>query len=234
MAVQTTATTANRSHAVAGLNGFVSMRTSVAYRRGRFGCRIGANQVVGLLTGEASGFFGSGVTWWIRAFFVHGPDVPALGTAVHTLGSSRPWSWLGTRTNEVFRLLFARGLRLRRKWRDVVDQVRVVLVHAPDVSARTAIVRDDSVLARERQMFGGILPTRRTGRNWHVGNSSFPARNVPAEPQLFPPSFWASGPLVTPKSWEAIPFVSLGMGWDQKSRPIALGPRSGSTQHFAK
>jgi hypothetical protein len=96
MAVQTTVTTAYRSHAVEGFNGFVSMRTSVAYRRGRFGCRIGANQVVGLLTGEASGFFGSGVTWWIRAFFVHGPDVPALGTAVHTLGSSRQWSWLGT------------------------------------------------------------------------------------------------------------------------------------------
>ena len=48
----------------------------------------------------------------IRAFLVHGPDVPALGTAVvvsakqfaqeragpthcHTLDSSGPWSWLG-------------------------------------------------------------------------------------------------------------------------------------------
>ena len=31
----------------------------------------------------------------LRAFFVHGRDVPALGTAVHTLDSSRPWSWLG-------------------------------------------------------------------------------------------------------------------------------------------
>ena len=48
---------------------------------------------------------------------------------------------------------------------DVMDQLRVVLVHAPDVSARTAIVRESRVLARERQIFGGILPTRRTGRS---------------------------------------------------------------------
>ena len=65
----------------------------------------------------------------------------------------------------VLRLLFARWLRLRTKWRDVMDQLRVVLVHAPDVSARTAIVRESRVLARERQIFGGILPTRRTGRS---------------------------------------------------------------------
>ena len=65
----------------------------------------------------------------------------------------------------VLRLLFARWLRLRRKWRDVMNQVRVVLVHAPDVPARTAIVRDGRVPARERQTFGGILPTRRTGRS---------------------------------------------------------------------
>ena len=64
MAVQTTTTTANRSHNVEGLNGFVSMRTSIAFRRGGPACRISANQAVGLLTGE-SGFFGSGVTWWI-------------------------------------------------------------------------------------------------------------------------------------------------------------------------
>ena len=60
MAVQTTVTTAYRSHAVEGLNGFVSMRTSVAFRRGSSECRIGANQAVGPLTGEASGFIGSG------------------------------------------------------------------------------------------------------------------------------------------------------------------------------
>ena len=65
MAVQTTTTTANRSHIVEGLDGFVSMRTSIALRRGGWSCRIGANLVVGLFTGEASGFFGSGVTWWI-------------------------------------------------------------------------------------------------------------------------------------------------------------------------
>ena len=65
MAVQTTTTTANRSHSVEGLNGFVSMRTSIALRRGGSACRISANQVVGLPTGEASGFFGSGVTRWI-------------------------------------------------------------------------------------------------------------------------------------------------------------------------
>ena len=70
MAVQTTVTTAYRSHAVEGLNGFVSMRTSVAFRPGRSECRIGANQVVGPLTGEASGFIGSGVRC-IGAFFVH-------------------------------------------------------------------------------------------------------------------------------------------------------------------
>ena len=96
MAVQTTATTANRSHVVEGVNGFVSMRTSVAFGRGGSACRIGANQVVGLVTGEASGFFGRGVTAVYQAFFVHGRDMPALGTAVHTLDSSRPWSWLGT------------------------------------------------------------------------------------------------------------------------------------------
>ena len=62
MAVQTTVTTTYRSHAVEGLNGFVSKRTSVAFRRGGSECRIGANQVFGPLTGEASGFIGSGVT----------------------------------------------------------------------------------------------------------------------------------------------------------------------------
>ena len=46
----------------------------------------------------------------------------------------------GARHVRVLHLLLARGLnRLRRKWRHVVDQLRVVLVHAPDVSARTAI-----------------------------------------------------------------------------------------------
>ena len=89
----------------------------------------------------------------------------------------------GARHVGVLHLLLARGLnRLRRKWRDVVDQLRVVLVHAPDVSARTAIGRDSGVLARERQIGGGVLPTRRTGRTRHGGKSSFPARNVPAEP----------------------------------------------------
>ena len=68
-------------------------------------------------------------------------------------------------TNELLRLVFARGLRLLGKWRDVVDSVRVALVHAPDVPARTAIVRDSSELARERQIPGGILPARRTGRS---------------------------------------------------------------------
>ena len=34
----------------------------------------------------------------LRAFFVHGRDVPALGTAVHTLDSSRPWSWVRATT----------------------------------------------------------------------------------------------------------------------------------------
>ena len=65
------------------------------------------------------------------------------------------------------------GLRLRRKWRDVMDQLRVVLVHAPDVPARTAIVPDSRELARDRQIPGGILPTRRTGRTRHVGTSTF-------------------------------------------------------------
>ena len=115
----------------------------------------------------------------------------------------------GARHVGVLRLLFARGLRLRRKWRDVVDQLGVVFVHAPDVSARTAIVRDSRELARERQMFGGILPTRRTGRTRHVGKSSFFARNVPAEPSDFAPRSAPSGPLVRPKSWEVIPFVSF-------------------------
>ena len=90
----------------------------------------------------------------------------------------------GARYVGVLRLLLAGGLnRLRRKWRDVVDQLRVVLVHAPDVSARTAIVPDIRVLARERQIGGGVLPTRRTGRSSAWWKSSFPARNVPAEPQ---------------------------------------------------
>ena len=116
----------------------------------------------------------------------------------------------GARHVRVLHLLLARGLnRLRRKWRHVVDQLRVVLVHAPDVSARTAIVRDIRVLARERQIGGGVLPTRRTGRSRHVGKSSFPARNVPAEPQAICATLRAVDSFVTPKSWEVIPFVSL-------------------------
>ena len=145
---------------VEGLNGFVSMRTSVVVRHRN---------------------------WSRRA----GDDCRCV-------------------TSEELRLLFARGLRLRRRWRDVMDQLRVVLVHAPDVSAKTAIVRDSRVLARERQIFGGILPTRRTGRNQHVGTSLFSARTVPAEPSDFAPRCAPSEPLVGPKSWEAIPFVSLG------------------------
>ena len=114
----------------------------------------------------------------------------------------------GARHVGVLRLLLARGLnRLRRKWRDVVDQLRVVLVHAPDVSARTAIVPDSRVLARERQIVGGVLPTRRTGRTRHGGKSSFPARNVPAEPQAICATLRAVDSFVRPKSWEAIPFV---------------------------
>ena len=133
MAVAITTTTATRSH-VEGLNGFVSMRTSIVVRHRNCG-----------------------------------------------LGGQAPTTVVVT--NEELRLLFARGLRLRRKWRDVMDQLRVVLVHAPDVSARTAIVREIRVLARERQIFGGIFPTRRTGRIQHVGTSSFAARTVPAQLQ---------------------------------------------------
>jgi hypothetical protein len=77
----------------------------------------------------------------------------------------------------------------------VMDQLRVALVHAPDVSARTAIVRESRVLARERQIFGGILPTRRTGRNQHVGTSLFSARTVPAEPSDLAPHCAPSGHL---------------------------------------
>ena len=150
MAVAITTTTANKSH-VEGLNGFVSMRTSIVVRHRNCG-----------LGGQAT-------------------------TAVVV-------------TNEDLRLLFARGLRLRRKWRDVVDQLRVVLVHAPDVSARTAIVREIRVLARERQIFGGIFPTRRTGRIRHVGKSSFSARNVPAEPQAICATLRAVDSFVWPKS----------------------------------
>jgi len=44
----------------------------------------------------------------------------------------------------------------------------------------------------------------------HGGPHRFAARNVPAEPQTIRAKLRASGRVVRPKSWEAIPFVSLG------------------------
>ena len=96
----------------------------------------------------------------------------ALTSAVRHFGQGvtgrPPWS-LGLGIWDLIRLVFARGLRLRRRWRDVLDQLRVVLVDTPDVSARTAIVRDIRVHAWERQIVGGVLATRRTGRSRHAG-----------------------------------------------------------------
>ena len=108
----------------------------------------------------------------------------------------------------VLRLLFARWLRLRRKWRDVMDHLRVVLMHAPDVSARTAKARVSRVLARQRQIFGGVLPTRRTGRSVEqvivsrtecASSATSELRHVAGRLDSF----------VRPKAWEAIPFVGL-------------------------
>ena len=55
----------------------------------------------------------------------------------------------------------------------MLNQLRVVLVDTPDVSARTAIVRDIRVHAWERQIVGGVLATRRTGRTRHAGSHCF-------------------------------------------------------------
>ena len=109
----------------------------------------------------------------------------------------------------VLRLVFARGLRLFGKWRDVVDQLRVALVHAPDVPARAAIVRDSRELARERQIPGGILPARRTGRSLEQVIVSRTERASSATSGLRHVSRRLDS-FVSPKSWDAIPFVSLG------------------------
>ena len=115
----------------------------------------------------------------------------------------------GAQHVRVPRLLFARWLRLRRKWRDVMDQLRVVLVHAPNVSARATKVQVSRVLARQRQIFGCILPTRRTGRSVEQVIVSRTERTSSATTDLR----HVAGRLdsfVRPKSWEAIPFVSRG------------------------
>jgi hypothetical protein len=104
---------------------------------------------------------------------------------------------------------FARGLRLRRTWRDGWDPLPLFLVDTPDVSARTAIVRDIRLLARERHEGGSLLPTLRTAPTGHVWKSAFPARNVPAEPQAICATLPAVDSFVRPKAWEVIPFVSL-------------------------
>ena len=75
----------------------------------------------------------------------------------------------------------------------MMDQLRVVLVHAPDVSARTAIVRDSRVLARERQIFGGILPTRRTGRIGMLETHRFPHGTCQLTHKRFAPRCAPSG-----------------------------------------
>ena len=99
-----------------------------------------------------------------------------VGTFAIWAGCNRATTLVaGARHVRVLHLLLARGLnRLRRKWSDVADPLGVVFVHAPDVSARTAIVPDIRVLARQRHIGGGVLPTRRTGRSRHGGKSSFP------------------------------------------------------------
>ena len=178
MAVQTTVTTAYRSHAVEGLNGFVSMRTSVAYRRGSSECRIGANQAGGLLTSEASGFFEVAVTW--------------LGTAVHTLEvRDRGHGWGTTHhpsemtvaltgnpptcqdlvANRLLVPIHGRGVWRFGKWRDVVDLIRAFSVHGPDVPALgTAVVVSAGQFARERQKLARRTVTRWTVRDrGHAG-----------------------------------------------------------------
>ena len=86
MAVQTTTTTANRSHIVEGLNGFVSMRTSIALGRGGWSCRIGANLVVGL-------FHGRGV--WL--FWKWGDVVDQLRALLFTVQTYPHWEQRYTR-----------------------------------------------------------------------------------------------------------------------------------------
>ena len=171
MAVATTTTTANRSH-VEGLNGFVSMRTSIVVRHRNV-------DGVHLITGPAGG---------------GGHQIPRVGAAETRSGSD--FYVYGSGDS-------GRGLRLRRKWRDVVDPLRLVLIRAPDVSARTAKVRDIRVHAWERQIVGGVLATRRTGRTGrtrHGGKSSFPARNVPAKLQAICTTLCAADSFVSPNS----------------------------------
>ena len=136
-----------------------------------------------------------------------------IGTLAIWAGCDRATTLVaGVRHVRVLHRLLTRGLQLRRKWRDVMDDLRVVLVHVPEVSARTAIVQVIRVLAWQRQKFGGVLPTRRTGRTRHVGNSSLSARNVPAERQAICATLRAVDSFVRRKSKEVIPFVSQERG----------------------
>ena len=160
MAVQTTVTTAYRSHAVEGLNGFVSMRTSVAFRPGRSECRIGANQVVGPLTGEASGFIGSGVRC-IRAFFVHSAKRARHWEERYTRWTIRDRGHGWETTQHPFELSWdlesrgpptsVAGGAVLWKWRDVLDQLPCLLVHAPDVAAMATVVASARAFAQGRQ-----------------------------------------------------------------------------------
>ena len=71
-----------------------------------------------------------------------------------------------------------------------------------------------------------------TERPWSLGLGmfgSFPAGNVPAESQTIRAKLRAVGPVVRPKSWQAIPFVSpVGgqiSGWPRHAGPCGLHER---------
>ena len=116
----------------------------------------------------------------------------------------------GARHVRVLHLLLARGLnRLRRKWPDMADQLGVVFVHAPDVSARTAIVPRHPFArlgTAYRRRCSAHTQDRAESSWWEVIVS---ARNMPAEPQAICTTLRAVNSFVRPKSWDVIPFVSF-------------------------
>ena len=88
----------------------------------------------------------------------------------------------------------------------MMDQLWVVLVHAPDVSARTAIVQTAACLLGNGKYLAAFFP--QAGQGGVLNKSLFPARNVPAPHERIAPRRGPSGQFVRPKSGEAIPFVS--------------------------
>ena len=105
-----------------------------------------------------------------------------VGTFAFSAGcDSATTLFAGARHVGVLHLLFARELRLRRKWRGAFDQLPC-LVHAPDVAAMTTVVVNASAFAQGRQEPDSLTVARWTlldvGHGW--GNSHHPSGTVSA------------------------------------------------------